>query len=88
MTKEKAIEIGGKEWNGKRVYFNGDEQKAALYGVKIVGKDGYIGNEKISRNNLFSIRSSKPYFDIATEKMEGLVSFSKCSGYASPKYIF
>ena len=83
MTYEKAIEIGGKEWNGKRVYFNSDEQKALLHGVTIEGKDGYINGEKISRNNLFKIRSSKPYFDIETKEVKGLVEkFASCAGYA------
>lgn len=89
MTKEKALEMGGKEWQGKRVYFNSDDQKAALYGVTIQGKDGYIDGEKISRSNLYKITVSKPYFDVATEELCGTIpSFSICSPYASPKLIF
>jgi hypothetical protein len=83
MTYEDAIQMGGKDWQGKRVYFNSDEAKAALHGVEIKGRDGYKDGEKISRNNLFKITSSKPYFDVATGTVCGLVtSFHTCCGYA------
>ena len=84
MTYEQAIEMGGKEWNGMRVYFNTDQQKASLYGIEIKGKDGYKDGEKISRNNLFKITSSRPYFDIDTKELCGLVSgFAHCCGFAN-----
>lgn len=83
MTYEMAIQMGGKDWQGKRVYFNSEESKAALYGIEIKGKDGYKDGEKISRNNLFKITVSKPYFDIASGELCGLVSsFATCCGYA------
>jgi len=83
MTYDEAIQMGGTDWQGKRVYFNGDSQKAALYGIAIKGKDGYKDGEKISRSNLFKITVSKPYLDVATEKMCGLVdSFASCVGFA------
>lgn len=86
MTYEKALEIGGKEWKGKRVYFNTDEQKAFLHGVRIEGKDGYVDGEKISRNNLFKIRSTKPYFDIESGRLIGIIQkFASCAGYAEIK---
>lgn len=83
MTYEMAIQMGGTDWQGKRVYFNSDASKASLYGIEIKGKDGYKDGEKISRNNLFKITVSKPYFDIASGELVGLVSsFSTCCGYA------
>ncbi len=84
MTYDQAIAMGGKDWNGKRVYFNSDQSKASLYGVTICGKDGYKDGEKISRSNLYKITSSKPYFDVASGEIVGKVeSFARCVGYAS-----
>lgn len=83
MTYQQAIDMGGKDWQGKRVYFNGDAQKAALYGIEIKGKDGYKDGEKISRNNLFKITVSKPYYDVATGELKDIVTnFALCSGFA------
>ena len=86
MTYSKAIEMGGTEWTGgdnRRVYFNSDAQKAALYGVTIQGKDGYIGTEKISRNNLYKITTSRPYFNVKKDELAGMVAkFAGCAGYA------
>lgn len=83
MTYQEAVDMGGKDWNGKRVYFNLDSEKAALYGIEIKGKDGYKDGEKISRNNLFKITVGKPYFDVATGELRDTVSsFALCSGYA------
>jgi hypothetical protein len=87
MTYEKAIEMGGTEWVGgdhHRVYFNTDSQKAALYGVTIKGKDGYKDGEKLSRSNLFKLTSSRPFFDVKTGELVGLVeNFARCIGYAT-----
>ena len=83
MTYQQAIDMGGKDWQGKRVYFNSDQQKAALYGIEIKGKDGYKDGEKISRSNLFKITVSKPYYDIASGELRDIVtSFALCSGFA------
>lgn len=83
MTYEKAIEMGGKDWNGKRVYFSTDESKAALYGITIKGKDGYKDGEKISRSNLFKITASKPYFDIASGEVKDMAKLARCVGFAT-----
>lgn len=83
MTKQEAIDMGGKEWQGKRVYFNDLDQKAALYGITVKGKDGYKDGEKISRSNLYKIAVSKPYFDVASGQLCDIVtSFALCSGFA------
>lgn len=85
MTYDQAIAMGGKDWNGKRVYFNSDQSKAAIYGIDIKGKDGYKDGEKISRNNLYKITSSKPYFEVETGKIVGFIdNFAGCVGYAKP----
>ena len=84
MTYEKAIEMGGKDWNGKRVYFNDAATKAALYDVTIQGKDGYKNGGKISRSNLYKITSSRPYFDIASGELKDMASgFSRSCDYAN-----
>ena len=82
MTYEKAIEMGGKDWNGKRVYFSTDDSKASLYGITIKGRDGYKDGEKISRGNLFKITLSKPYFDIASGEIKDMAKLSSCVGFA------
>lgn len=83
MTYQQAIQMGGKEWQGKRVYFSTPDQKAAIYGVEIVGKDGFKDGEKISRSNLYKITSSSPYFDIAAGELCGLVKkLAACSSFA------
>lgn len=87
MTYEKAIEIGGTEWkkgSTHRVYFNSMEAKAAIYGIEIKGKDGYIDGEKISRSNLQKVRVSEPFLDVDSGELMGIVKkFSSCAGYGS-----
>ena len=77
MTREKALEIGGKEWKGganHRVYFNQDALVTlyGLEGINVVNgrprkwlKDGdAISNSKVS--TLFAKRS---YYDVVSDKL-------------------
>ena len=80
MTKERAIELGGKEWTGgahHRVYFNQDSlvKLYGLEGINVVNgrprkwlKDG----EKISNNKVFSLINAKAYYDVVSDKMVGI----------------
>jgi hypothetical protein len=76
MNVEKMIDFGGKDWNGKRVYFNGEvAYKAIGLEYMVYGRDGnkktsYLNGEKISNNKAFDIAKDF-YFDIAKQTFVG-----------------
>jgi hypothetical protein len=77
MTKERAIELGGKEWKGganHRVYFN-RESLITLYGLEGLNvingrprKWNRLG-EPISNNKVFSLLTKNAYYDVVKDKM-------------------
>lgn len=82
MTKiEKMIAFGGKEWSGKRVYFNGEVADKAIgleymvYGRKSAKgtncKSSWLNGEEVSNNSAFKIREDF-YYDIESEKFVGV----------------
>ncbi len=77
MTKEKALELGGKEWekNGHhRVYFNRESMQAlyGLEGLNVINgrprKWNRLG-EHISNNKVFSLLNRNSYYDVVADKM-------------------
>jgi hypothetical protein len=82
MTKEKALELGGKEWKAgdkHRIYFT-EEGKRRLYGLEGINvingrprkwlKDG----EKISNNKVFSMMVRNTYYDVVEDKLVDVMS--------------
>jgi len=75
MSVEKMIAFGGKDWNGKRVYFNGEVAYKAIGLTCENYKSGQIKNatlngEKISNNKAFGIAKDF-YFDIEKQTFVG-----------------
>lgn len=84
---EKMVKFGGKEWNGKRVYFNGQVAEKAIgleymvYGREGNKKTSYINGQLISNNRGFSLKKDF-YYDIEAGKFVGnsseiIVSFEQ-----------
>ena len=73
-TRDEALKIGGKEWGGKRVYFN-DGAKEALLELEVSHyKHGGISSAKtdgkfISNSKANKMLANKYYFDIATSQI-------------------
>ena len=80
MTKERAIELGGKEWTGganHRIYFN-QESLVKLYGLEGINivngrpRKWLQDGETISNNKVFSLINASAYYDVVNDKMVGI----------------
>jgi len=77
MTKDKALELGGKEWMGganHRVYFN-EAALVNLYGLEGINvvngrpRKWLRNGEPISNNKVFSLFCKKAYYDVVADKL-------------------